>query len=163
MVACPVEGKALELNGEFSYRLSGPVSSVRPSSGCLEALRSQLRKEGQKALSSGNGARVAEIDAHLEELEKELLRRADTKQDYDDILERLDGLRDTKQGLLLEDANNMGLQRRLNEIDSFLDAQQTDIEEYDEDLIRKLLGRVTVYDDHLTFEFKCGIEIDITV
>ena len=36
-------------------------------------------------------------------------------------------------------------------------------EEYDENLVRKLLERVTVYDDHLTFEFKCGIEIDITM
>ena len=30
----------------------------------------------EKALGSGNGARVVEIDAQLEDLEKELLRRA---------------------------------------------------------------------------------------
>ncbi len=122
-----------------------------------------LKTAIEKALSSGNGARVAEIDSRLEEMEKELLRRADAKQEYDDILERLDDLRDTKQRLLLEDANNVGLQRRLNEIDGFLKAQKTDIEEYDEDLVRKLLGRATVYDDRLTFEFKSGIQIDVSV
>ena len=36
-------------------------------------------------------------------------------------------------------------------------------EEYDEALVRKLLERVMVYDDHLTFEFKSGIEIGITM
>jgi len=36
------------------------------------------------------------------------------------------------------------------------------IGEYDEDLARRFLERVTVCDDHLTFEFKSGMEIDIT-
>ena len=72
-------------------------------------------------------------------------------------------MRDAKQELLLEDANNAGVQRHLNEIEAFLETQQTDIEEYDDDLVRRLLERVTVYDDHLTFEFKCGIETDTTM
>ena len=117
----------------------------------------------EKALGSGNGTRVAEIDAQLEDLEKELLKRANSKQDYTDILEQLDTMRDAKQELLLEDANNAGVQRHLSEIETFLETQQTDIEEYDEDLARRLLERVTVYDDHLTFEFKSGIEIDIAM
>lgn len=117
----------------------------------------------EKTLGSDNSARVAEIDARLEDLEKELLKRANAKQDYSDILEQIDTIRDEKQELLLEDANNAGIQRHLNEIEAFLESQQTAIEEYDEDLVRKLLERVTVYDDHLTFEFKCGIEIDISM
>ena len=72
-------------------------------------------------------------------------------------------MRDAKQELLLEDANTAGVQRHLHEIEAFLETQHTDIEEYDEDLVRRLLERVTVYDDHLTFEFKSGIEIDITM
>ena len=36
-------------------------------------------------------------------------------------------------------------------IEAFLETQQTKIQEYDEDLVRKLLHRVTVYDDHLHF------------
>ena len=122
-----------------------------------------LKTAIKKALDSGNGTRVAEIDAQLEDLEKELLKRANTKQDYTDILEQLDAMRDAKQELLLEDANNAGIQRQLNAIEAFLESQQTAIEEYDEALVRKLLERVMVYDDHLTFEFKSGIEIGITM
>lgn len=76
----------------------------------------------EKALGSGNGTRVAEIDAQLEDLEKELLKRANSKQDYTDVLEQLDAMRDAKQELLLEDANNAGVQRHLNEIEAFLEA-----------------------------------------
>ena len=34
-------------------------------------------------------------------------------------------------------------------------------EEYDENLVRSLIERITVYDDHFTVEFKSGIEIII--
>ena len=48
-------------------------------------------------------------------------------------------------------------------IEAFLETQQTEIQEYDEDLVRKLLHQVTVYDDHLTFEFKSGLEVEISM
>jgi len=117
----------------------------------------------EKALGSGNGAKVADIDTRLEDLEKELLRRANANQDYTEILEQIDTIRGEKQDLLLEDANNADIRRHIDEIEAFLDTQQTEVEEYDEGLVRKLLERVTVHDDHLTFGFRSGIEIDITI
>ena len=63
----------------------------------------------------------------------------------------------------MEDANNTSVKRHINEIEAFLETQQTDIEEYDEDLVRKLIERVTVCDDCLVFKFKSGIEIKLTV
>ena len=122
-----------------------------------------LRTAIKKALGSGNDAKLSEIDDKLENLETELLKLANAKQDYTDILEQIDTLREQKRELLLEDANNADIQRHLNVIESFLETQPTAVEEYDEDLVRKLLERVTVYDDHLTFVFKSGITVDISM
>lgn len=33
--------------------------------------------------------------------------------------------------------------------------------DYSEDLVRRLIERVTVFDDHFTVEFRSGIEIDV--
>ena len=33
--------------------------------------------------------------------------------------------------------------------------------EYEESLIRRLISRVTAYDNHFTVEFKSGIKIDV--
>ena len=33
--------------------------------------------------------------------------------------------------------------------------------EYDEGLVRQLIEKITVYDDHLAFEFKSGLETDV--
>ena len=35
------------------------------------------------------------------------------------------------------------------------------IEEYDEALVRRLIERITVFDDHLMVIFKSGIEIEV--
>ena len=33
--------------------------------------------------------------------------------------------------------------------------------EYDEGLVRRLIERITVYEDHLDFEFKSGLETEV--
>ena len=35
------------------------------------------------------------------------------------------------------------------------------LKEYDEQLVRRLIEKVTVHNDKLTIEFKSGVEIDI--
>ncbi|PAC31602.1 resolvase, partial [Caldifermentibacillus hisashii] len=38
--------------------------------------------------------------------------------------------------------------------------QSCELEEYDEQLVRWLIEKVTVFDEKLTIEFKSGIEVD---
>jgi site-specific DNA recombinase len=45
----------------------------------------------------------------------------------------------------------------------FLNEKPTLLEEYDEQLVKKLIEKITVYDDKLTIEFKSGVEIDIEI
>ena len=43
----------------------------------------------------------------------------------------------------------------------FLAGQTAEITEYDEALVRRLIEKITVYDDRFLIEFKSGTEIDI--
>lgn len=54
-----------------------------------------------------------------------------------------------------------GIQARLDELQDFIGSQQSEIIEFDESLVRKLIQQITVYDDHFTVRFKSGLEIDI--
>lgn len=117
----------------------------------------------EKTLCSSNAAAIAELEEKLRRLEKELLERANARQDYDDVAEQIDAVRDEKQRLMLEDANNADARRRVDELGAFLNEQRKAVTEYDEDLARKVLERVTVCDDHLTVKLKSGIEIDVRV
>ena len=120
-----------------------------------------FRANVEKALSASNSAAVAEVDAKLLAIQKELLKKADARQDFGDLADQIDALRDEKQRLLMEDANNAGLRQQLKTIEDFLDEQQEAVTEYDEMLVRKLIDKVIIYDDHMAFEFKSGLEMAV--
>ena len=115
----------------------------------------------ERALRQTNGPRVAEIDKQLEALQKELLKKANAKQGFEVLADEIEALREDKQALLMEDANRTSIKQRLDELEAFLGEQQEPVVEYDEGLVRKLIERITVFDDHLAFEFKCGLETEV--
>lgn len=50
---------------------------------------------------------------------------------------------------------------RIQEMIEYLKSQPKRVAAYDEQLVRKLIDKITVYDDHLDFLFKSGIQIEI--
>ena len=44
---------------------------------------------------------------------------------------------------------------------NFLQDQPTSLAEYDEQLVRRLIEKVTVYKDKFTVEFKSGVTVDV--
>ena len=53
------------------------------------------------------------------------------------------------------------VQSRLIELEEFLENQELEIERYDEDLVRKLIEKIIVYDESLKVIFKSGLEVEI--
>ena len=52
------------------------------------------------------------------------------------------------------------MKQRLEEREAVLDEQQEPVTDYDEGMVRRLIERITVFEDHLDFEFKCGLETE---
>ena len=70
--------------------------------------------------------------------------------------------RKSEKGLvLLEDANRRGELDKLDGLEAFLDEHQESVTDYDEGLVRRLIERITVFEDRLAFEFKCGLETEV--
>ena len=49
------------------------------------------------------------IDEQLEALQKELLKKANAKQGFEELADKIDALREEKQDLLVEEANRAGM------------------------------------------------------
>ncbi|MCC8046636.1 MAG: site-specific recombinase [Clostridiales bacterium] len=96
-------------------------------------------------------------------MQKELLKKANARQAYDDIADKIEELRRKKQELLLEDANDEGSRQRVEEMEKMLDEMGTAVMEYDESLVRKLIEKITVYDGHFVVEFKSGLETEVAI
>ena len=89
------------------------------------------------------------------------MQEANNKQDYDAIADEIFRLREQKSQAEADTRSREETKKRITELQKFIEKQQTNITEFDESLVRKLIKQITVYDDHFTVEFKSGITIDI--
>ena len=112
-----------------------------------------INRESDKAL--------ADIDKRLEELQTELLKLATSNADYDKVGDEIHRLRDQKQKMQLESANRDELKKRMADMSTFLKKQSTALAEYDEQLIRRLIEKVSIYEDKFIVEFKSGVTVDV--
>ena len=93
-------------------------------------------------------------------VQEELLKVANAKKDYTDLANKVEELRNEKEKILLSIAEEKNIQSRLMELEEFLDNQELEIESYDEELVRKLVDKIVVYDEMLKVIFKSEIDID---
>ena len=81
--------------------------------------------------------------------------------EYEVIANEIDVLREKKAAVVNKDAEQAMLRKRIYEMRHFLQTQTNRITEYDEQLVRRLIEKITVYDDKLIFEFKSGMSIEL--
>lgn len=121
----------------------------------------QLQQNITDVIKSSSATATAEIDAKLEALQKDLIKKANKKDSYDEIADEILKLREEHQQLAVDTSVRDDQIERIKEIQDFIRSQRTDISEFDEALIRRWIKQITVYNDHFTVELKSGLSIDI--
>ena len=126
-----------------------------------EPFLSTLQKNIATVFNEENDNATNDIDSKLEELQQQLLIQAKSKNDYEDVADEIYHLRELKQNALVENAEREGKRQRIAEMTDFFNEQSCELEEYDEQLVRRLIEKVTVFHDKFAVEFKSGVEIDV--
>ena len=137
------------------------VRAINMALGKKDSMNDALQRNAETVLTGTDGVPLDEIDVRLEELQKELLKVANAKGNYDSIVDEIYSLREAKQNAQAESAEREGMKKRISEMQQFLAEQQQDITEYDEQLVRRLIEKITVYDEVVTVEFKSGTSVDV--
>ena len=122
---------------------------------------STLQDNITAVLSHESDTTLADIDKRLTELQAELLKLASSKADYEEVGDEIYRLREEKQKTLLQCANRDELRKRIDDMNAFLREQPTTLTKYDEPLVRRLIEKVTVYEDKFTVEFRSGVMVDV--
>lgn len=120
-----------------------------------------LQENIEKILSEGSDTAVQEIDSRLLELQKKLLKKANAKQNYNDLADEIEALREQKHAVMVESAEREGIKKRAAEMQQFLAEQKLEITEYDERLVRQLIEKITVYEDRFEVMFKSQTTVEI--
>ncbi|WP_288154955.1 hypothetical protein [uncultured Sharpea sp.] len=82
------------------------------------------------------------IQARLDELQEELIRKTNTKQDYNAIADEIFTLCEQKSQAAADTRSREKTQKRIAELQDFIGSQQSEITEFDESLIRKLIQQI---------------------
>lgn len=113
------------------------VRAINMALGKKDTMNETLQRNVEAVLTGTDGVPIAEIDARLEELQKELLKVANAKGNYDSIVDEIYSLREAKQNAQVDNAGREGMKQRISEMQQFLTEQTQNITEYDEQLVRR--------------------------
>ena len=137
------------------------VQAINLALGNRESMLATLQENVEAVIRQEDATSSEGIEVKLLELQKELLKLANSKKDYNSVADEIDRMRELKQNALVESAEREGLKQRIREMREFLEQQSTEVTEYDELLVRRLIEKVTVYDERFEVEFKSGAKVDV--
>ena len=91
------------------------------------------------------------------------MKQANAKKDYSEVADAIYSLREQRQNVLAAEAEQDGRRQRMEEMKILLEEQADIPLEYDEQLVRRLVEKVSVYEEELVVEFKSGLEIRVEI
>jgi hypothetical protein len=106
-------------------------------------------------------ASTAEIDEKLMTLQNELLKKAHNRDAYDEVADEIFQLRELKSKSESGKIQRNEKLSRITDLCDFIKSQPAGITEFDESLSRRIIKKITVFDDHFTVEFKSGVSMEI--
>lgn len=137
------------------------VKAINLTLGNRSAMMTVLQKNIETVILQEDENSAEGITAKLKEKQKELLKLANAKKDYNSVADEIDRLRELKQKALTESAKREGLKKRIAEMKDFLNNQTVEVLEYDEQLVRRLIEEVTVYEEKFEVKFKSWMTMDV--
>lgn len=104
---------------------------------------------------------IAQIAKALSVQQEAFLKATKSKKPYDDIADAIDELRERKQKALTGKVMQEGKKLRIQKLTDFLTGLGQEIKEYDEQMVRRYIERITVRENCYEVAFKAGIKIEI--
>lgn len=138
------------------------VKAINLVTRCQSSMMDILKENIRRVLEEdGTDEKMEAINELLSQKQKELVKMAQAKKDYTALADEVDSLREQKQAIWVEKAQNEGLKKRIKEMEVFLSSQSKELTEYDETMVRLYIESIRIYDDRFEVTFKAGITVDV--
>ena len=137
------------------------VQAINTLLGDKSTYQVQLQQNIAKVIRSAQQNTADGIDERLQELQKELLKKANNKEAYDEIADEIFKLREQREKCTIDTAARDAQIVHINKLQDFIKQQPAHLEAFDEALVKRWLERITVWDDHFTVKLKSGLKMDI--
>lgn len=139
------------------------VQAFNEMLGSRSTYQKRLQDNLAKILRGYEDEQALEIDKRLAELQQELINHASRKEDYNDIADEIFRLREMKQKNFTDTAVRDEQVKRINELNEFIEQQDSELTEFDESLAQRWLKEIVVWDDRFSVELKSGVRIEMLI
>lgn len=137
------------------------VTAINDAWSRKDEILPQLKENIRAVLQEDTDAKIAEIDTAVKEKQEELLKVGKDENKIAEIGEAILKLREERQQVMTDAAMHKDVTDRIEDLSNFLDEQTGAITEYSDALVRRLIEKITVYDEALVVKFKSGLEITV--
>lgn len=137
------------------------LKAINQTLGDKENLIKTLQKNIAKAVRESDATSSDGIDERLNELQHELLKKAHKKEEYDTVADEIFRLLELKNQSESDSVARDEKLSRITDLQNFVASQPTEVTEFDEKLVKRLIGKITVCVDRFSVEFKSGVEIEV--
>ena len=105
--------------------------------------------------------RLAMADKELADLQAQMIAVSGDEAAIDALGAQIDGLRAERQSILAEVTERSDLQERMNDMIAFLDEMPTMLTEYSDAITRRLVEKITIFDEKIVVELKSGLQMEV--
>ena len=123
--------------------------------------QAQLQLNIAAVIRASQATAIDSIDEKLMSLQQELIQKANSKEDYDEIADEIFRLRELRQKTTVDTAARDEQIKRINDLQDYISQQTSYLTEFDEALVRRWIKQITIWDDRITVELKSGVSIDV--
>lgn len=104
-----------------------------------------------------------QIDQQLEEVQMKLIQAANQHQDCDYLIQQIMDLRKQKEKVQSRETNQQAKRHSMNEINELVDLHKYDLVDFDEQLVWRLVAKITIFKRYMEFTFKDGEVIKVNM
>lgn len=137
------------------------VTAVNDAYARRNAVISLLKTNIQETVFDDLEAKIAAIDEQLTELQQQMIDNSGDNALVEELGLQMDDLRGDRQDILAEAAERTDLQARMNDMIAFLEEMPAAVTEYSEALARRLVERITIFDEKIVVELKSGLQMEV--
>jgi hypothetical protein len=122
----------------------------------------QLTDNINSVLTDGLTEKLDKLDDKLKKLEKEIITTAPGSKGYDELASQILSLQEERGVLAKQMAEDVDMQRRVNEMTEFMKTHDQ-VTEYNDLLVRRLIEKVTIFDTNVVIDFKSGVSVAVEI
>nr|WP_268869593.1 zinc ribbon domain-containing protein [Liquorilactobacillus vini] len=114
----------------------------------------QIKANIMKIVKNSKGPTIEELDKQLEDAQLKLIQAANQHQNCDDLTQEVMVLRKQKEKVQSIETENQVKLHNINQVSDFVDEHQHGIQEFDPQLVRRLIEKITIFQRYMEFTFK---------